>query len=325
MRPLSRIRRLPRGRVNVTFQIQAIEKRYILQRLHPSFGVDGGVVANLAEVKAKLRGLVRTPDIVPASNGSLWVVDDGLWRMMTVLPGRPPVSRSPETAAEACRLLGKFHRALKINPPRLFHLPEAEHNRDSPAPPEAWDRLLSENQTSPFFEQARPVLQRGRALANRLPRIEGTTISVLHGDPKLDNFLFDENGVATGIVDLDLVRKGYLIWELADGLRSWVSLRTSRDTIVLEFDIFAASIASYKIHGLELAPEEWELLPGATIAVTLNLARRYFQDFFERNYFVWDKDKYPSLAEQNLTRGTALLSLAEQLLENEKKLQALIH
>ncbi|MBW2624103.1 MAG: phosphotransferase [Deltaproteobacteria bacterium] len=321
---MSRIKRLPRGKVNVTFHVQTTDKSYILQRLHPSFGVDGGVVANLAEVKDKLRGIVRTPDIVPTNNGSLWVVDDGLWRMMTVLPGRPPASRSPEIAAEAYRVLGMFHRALKINPPRLFHLPAAEHNRDGPAPPEAWDKLMSENRLSSCFDQARPALEKGRALVARLPRIKGVSIGVLHGDPKLDNFLFDENGVATGIVDLDLVRRGYLIWELADGLRSWVSIRASRDTFTLGTDIFNASVASYKIHGLELCPEEWELLPAATMAVALNLARRYFQDFFEHAYFVWDQAEYPSLAEQNLSRGTALLGLAEQLLENEQKLRALI-
>ncbi len=325
MSPLAGIRRLPRGRVNITFLVQTLEKSYILQRLHPVFGEDGAVVANLAEVKERLDGKVRTPEIVPARNGSLWVIEDGLWRLMTVLPGRPLVNPTPEIAAEASRVLGLFHQTLKKNPPRLFQLPAAEHNRDSPAPPESWDRLMSEHRASPDFERVSTALEKGRSLAGSLPEIEGTTYTVLHGDPKLDNFLFDEKGAATGLIDLDLVRKGFLIWELADALRSWVSLRKSRDVYKLGTEIFMAAVVSYKSHGLELTAEEWELLPAATTAMTLNLARRYFQDFFRQNYFIWDKAEYPSLAEQNLSRGTALLSLAEDLREKELELQALIN
>ncbi len=282
-------------------------------------------MANLAEVKERLNGKVRTPEIVPARNGSLWIIEDGVWRLMTVLPGRPPGSPTPEVAAEASRVLGMFHRSLKKNPPRLFQLPAAEHNRDCPAPPESWDTLMSDHRASPDFERASAALEKGRSLAGSLPEIEGTTYTVLHGDPKLDNFLFDEKGTATGLIDLDLVRKGFLIWEMADALRSWTSLRKSKDVYKLGTEIFRASVFSYKTHGLELTAEEWGLLPAATAAMTLNLARRYFQDFFSQNYFIWDKAEYSSLAEQNLNRGTALLSLAEDLREKELELKSFIN
>ncbi|MBW2063212.1 MAG: phosphotransferase [Deltaproteobacteria bacterium] len=319
------IKHLPQGRVNLTFLVRTPREAFVLQRLHPVFGKDGAVVQNMVAVTARLAAKgVPVPRVVRTRNGDWWVEEDGLWRLMTFLPGRPPERRSVKAGAEAACSLGRFHRVLAEDPPHLAPLPPADHNRDAPASPHMWDSVLTRYEHRPRFERAAPVLKKGRTLARRLPQFSTITQAILHGDPKMENFLFDENGVVSGLIDLDIVRPGTLLWELADALRSWAGISGPGDQTALSQDIFVAAVSSYRQHGLDLSPEEWSQLPAATRAVALDLARRYLTDFFEESYFAWDRDQYPSLAEQNLRRGTSLVRLAEDLESKEQTLVELI-
>ncbi|MBW2092290.1 MAG: phosphotransferase [Deltaproteobacteria bacterium] len=309
--PLIEIRHLLQGRINLTFLVRSPEGTFILQRLHPTLGVDGTVVNNVVAVTSLLaeRG-VPVPRVLPARNGAWWVEEDGLWRLMTFLPGQTPSTRSVKIGVEAARLLGLFHRVLAQNPPPLTPLPPADHNRDGPASPYIWEEIMVRYQNDPKFERAEPGLEKGRSLVLGLPSFTATTRAILHGDPKLENFLFDDREVASGLIDLDIVRHGSLLWELADALRSWTHLKEPGNQTALSQDIFVEAVKSYKRNGLVLTEQEWRQLPAATCAMALDLARRYLTDYFEEKYFAWDQGQYSSLAEQNLTRATSLISLA---------------
>ncbi|MBW1709835.1 MAG: phosphotransferase [Deltaproteobacteria bacterium] len=319
--PLLEIRHLPQGRVNLTYLVRTNKESFILQRLHPVLGNDGAVIQNVVTVTEILADKgVRVPRVLSSKAGAWWVEKSGLWRLMTFLPGQPPDTRSVKIGVEAAQLLGQFHRALAEEPLSLISLPPADHNRDEPASPRIWYEIISRYEGNPKIEQAFSVLEEGRSLASRLPTFTATTQTVLHGDPKLENFLFDEYELASGLIDLDIVRYGSLLWELADALRSWSVIRGPEDRAGLSQDIFIEAVRSYRKHGLDLTPEEWRQLPAATRAMALDLARRYLTDYFEEEYFAWDKDQYPSLAEQNLIRGASLVSLAGDLEKVEKTL-----
>jgi len=323
--PLTEIRRLPTGRVNRTFFIRAAGDGFALQRLHPVFGPDGVVVENVAAATKCLAAAgLPVPRVKPAVSGTLWAEVEGLWRLMTWLPGKSVSRRSPEAGAEAARFLGLVHQALAASPPTLKPLPSAEHNRDGPAPAHLWDELIGKRAGDSKFSLAASALGRGRSLVQGLASIHPVTRGVLHGDPKLENFLFDDSGCVVGLVDLDTVRAGFLVWEMADGLKSWAGVRGPEDKLALDGDIFLAAVDSYHSHGLALTADEWGQLPMAAQALALDLARRYLTDYFEESYFAWDRDHYHSLAEQNLRRGTGLLDLAEELAEQETRLSARI-
>ncbi|MDY6852856.1 MAG: phosphotransferase, partial [Thermodesulfobacteriota bacterium] len=319
--PLAEIRLLSTGRVNRTFFIRAAGAGFALQRLHPVFGPDGVVVENVAAATECLAAAgLPTPRVKPAVSGTLWVEVEGLWRLMTWLPGNSISRRSPEAGAEAARFLGLVHRALAAGPPVLKPLPPAEHNRDRPASAHLWDELIEKQTRDSKFSLAASLLDSGRSLTHGLPSIRPVTRGLLHGDPKLENFLFDDSGCVVGLVDLDTVRAGFLVWEMADGLKSWAGVRGPDDKLALDEDIFLAAVDSYCGHGPALTDEELNQLPAAARALTLDLARRYLTDYFEESYFAWDRDHYPSLAEQNLRRGAGLLHLAEELAEQETRL-----
>lgn len=308
--------RLTQGRVNDSFFIRAREGAFVLQRLHPVFGRDGAVVENVVAASARLiqQGF-PAPQVVRTAAGAWWAEADGVWRLMTWMPGAGIPKRDVRTGVEAARCLGRFHRALADIDLALKPLPPAEYNRDGPAPPDAWGGLMDRFRNDRRLACVADLLERGTELTNRAGRIDARTWSILHGDPKLENFVFDDRGRARGLIDLDAVRPGHLIWELADGLRSWAASRDESGGAALQRDIFRASAAAYRSYGLPMTDAEWRALPRASAAMTLDLARRYLTDYFEGCYFAWDRDHYPSLTDQNRSRGAAMIQLAEQLIQ----------
>jgi len=306
----------PEGRVNLSFRVRSREGLFILQRLHPVFGRDGLVVENVAAVTERLseHGLAA-PRVRKNVQGGWWVEDQGIWRLMTWLPGRAGGERTAEAAVECGRLLGMMHRALDDDPPALKPLPAAEYNREGPVPVSIWEDLVRRFRDTGKYNRAESMLKSGQALAETMPAVVPAARAVVHGDPKLENFLFDEAGKALALIDWDTVRVGSVLWELADGLRSWAGDRLAGDEVVLRESLFLAGVSAYRAYGLPLAEDEWRRLPWAVGARTLNLAYRYWADYFEESYFVWDRSRYPGLAEQNFRRGAALLRLTAQIMD----------
>ena len=319
--PLKSVKKVSGGRVNATYLVESDQGRFILQKLHPVFGTDGRVVSNSAETaKAMAVHGLPAPLVRPTGNGALWSDNGGIWRLTIWLPGVMNETRSPESAAEAARILGAFHRAMNSYRPVLATPPDAEFSRDPVNGFADWSALNQAFQDSPKYPRANPLIRGGLRLAQAIPVIRAETRAFLHGDPKLENYLFDESGRALTLIDLDTVREGWLIWELADALRSWSAIRTRDLRMHFREEIFRAGWASYQRHGLELSAEELSLAPAAAGAAALNLARRYLDDYFRESYFSWDRDNYPSLAEQNFFRAEQYLSLAEAMLKKNGEL-----
>jgi len=322
---LDRLEEVPGGRVNRTFLLKAPDARFILQRLHPVFGLDGAVVRNTAAIAIRLAGTpVTVPRVLPTATGEWYAERQGLWRMTSFLAGWPPTTRLPAIGAEAARYLGLFHRHLAHDPPRLEPLPLAEHNRERPAGLEAWTALLERYAGEEKFGPVEPTLRQGLDLVTALPGFTATTRCVLHGDPKLENFLFDERGIAIGLIDLDTVREGALLWELADAFRSWAGLLNAEPAPMFDAEVFRAAWQAYQRHGLALTEAEGKKLPAAVRAVVLDLGRRYLADYFEEAYFAWDRSRYASPAAQNLERGSRLLALAQVLSRQEAELSRIM-
>ena len=320
--PLTNIRHMPGGRVNLTFLVEAAGQKFILQRLHPVFGLDGGVVENLEAINASLTAAgLACPRVIKTRSDQSWVLDrEKIWRLISWLPGTTTSQADPARASLAGDYLGLFHRALQNSPPGL-NPPPALFRREGPLPADAWSELNEQYRDHAKHPRARSLLERGLLLTRGMPAFGIETRAFVHGDPKLDNFLFDDDGRVTGLIDLDVVHQGGLIWDLADGLRSWAGRRQENDLVTLDRKIYLAAVQSYSKSGLAMSNLEWARLPRAIQAVALKLAWRYLTDYFEENYFAWDRVNYPSLAEQNLRRGLGMLSLAEDIEAAAKDLQ----
>jgi Ser/Thr protein kinase RdoA (MazF antagonist) len=134
----------------------------------------------------------------------------------------------------------------------------------------------------------------------------------VHGDPKLNNVVFDDAGRAISLIDLDTLSRMTIPVELGDAFRSWCN-PSGEDTVESAFDLtrFQAGLTGYaEFAGALLEPIEIEAIVPAVELITLELASRFCADALEESYFAWDRERFASAAEHNLHRAKSQLSLA---------------
>jgi Ser/Thr protein kinase RdoA (MazF antagonist) len=148
----------------------------------------------------------------------------------------------------------------------------------------------------------------------------------VHRDPKRENFLLDPE-LPTAIIDLDTVGFGDYLLDLGEMCRSMAAGAPPGAEPgpgpMFDAAVAGALLEAYRQAGPPLPPSDWALLPAVVRAIAVNLARRYLTDALAEVYFQWDREHYPSLNLQNLTRGQRCLDLAEELLDREVELAKL--
>ncbi|MCF7990804.1 MAG: aminoglycoside phosphotransferase family protein [Thiohalocapsa sp.] len=221
------------GLINKTFRVDTPEGSYVLQRINPAvFPRPERIMGNIARLQAaaaRHRELaVRLPRLTYLPDGSAYArdADGGIWRLMErIHPSR--VLReieNPLQALEVGRTLGRFHRLAALLEADAFEitLPGFHHTPDYLA---ALDDIVRAGGAG--VEEAAPELgfvEQRRDLATALTdAVERglTAPRVIHGDPKIDNLLFDvHSDRALCLIDLDTVQPGLVHHDIGDSLRS---------------------------------------------------------------------------------------------------------
>jgi Ser/Thr protein kinase RdoA (MazF antagonist) len=304
---------LGNGLINLTWLVRPADgKPAVLQRVADVFPAeinrDIGVVAD-----ALARQGVVVPGVLPSLSGQLWVEAAGHnWRMLTWLKGACHESlSSPDQARSAGALLARFHRALdgldhEFANPRLGVHDTARHLA-------ALRDALVDHPAHPRRAQIAPLAESILAAAAGLPALPPSRDRIVHGDPKINNMLFDEaSGEATSLVDLDTVGLMPLPLELGDALRSWCN-PTGEDGRLGEFsaELFAAALTGYaSAAGDWIEPAEVRAIMPATETIIIELAARFCADAYNENYFGWDASRFTTRSEHNEVRAAGQLTLA---------------
>jgi Ser/Thr protein kinase RdoA (MazF antagonist) len=306
-----RVRPLGRGLINRTFLVESGDgSRRVLQAVNPIFPT--GVNEDIDAVTTFLASRdVATPRLLRSVSGEAWVSRDGeVWRMLSWIDG---VScerlEGPEQAAGAGRLLGRFHHALK-DLQYEFHNPRLGVH-DTPAHLRRLEEALRVFTGHRFYSLIRPLAEEILAAAATIRPLPPSPDRVVHGDPKINNILFEADG-KTGLclVDLDTLGRMPLPLELGDALRSWCNL-AGEDAVDANFSepLFEAAVSAYAgetAGWLEAA--EWQGIVGATETIFVELAARFCADALHESYFGWDPQRYASRSEHNLVRARGQLS-----------------
>lgn len=315
------------GLINHTRLVVRGDERFILQRLHPIFR--GEVNGDIATITAHLaeRG-VPTPRVVPTEDGALWVdAEDGVWRVLTHLPGRVLEAVSDATCLRsAAGLVARFHAALEGFEHEFAFRRDGVH--DTARHLAHLRATLKSHREHRAFESTVPVAEAIIALGASLPDLSGLPTRIVHGDLKITNVLFEEeSAVASALIDLDTLAHGTLATELGDALRSWCNA-TSESDVDARFDaeLFEASVEGYaEAAGDRLRPEELAaIVPGAQ-TISLELAARFCADALEERYFGWDEARYASRGAHNFARARSQLSLARSIEAQRPRLEAAVH
>jgi Ser/Thr protein kinase RdoA (MazF antagonist) len=302
------------GHINATFRVDTAQGPFILQRLHPVFGPE--VNLDIAALAPKLVSAgVTVPQVVPTRDGNSFVNAQGAcWRVLSFLPGRCVVAvESPAMAASAGALAGRFHAALcKVS--HAFQFARSGVH-DTPAHLATLKDALAAHPHHPLHT---PVAEIADALfeeAASLPNLQALPSHVCHGDLKISNFLFDDEGRATALIDLDTLGQSAWCVDLADALRSWCnSAQEDAGHAVFEQPIFEAALAGYvpAVRGLWSRQEERSLVP-ALLAIALELTARFAADALNESYFGWNADAFPTRGAHNLARARGQWDLHRQM------------
>ncbi|NMC70923.1 MAG: phosphotransferase, partial [Myxococcales bacterium] len=212
------------GLMHVTWRVRTASGEFSLQALHPSLAgretIDdhAAVTAHLAARSFPAPRLVPAPDGGPALR-----LDGAVWRCTTWIEGRPGARlAAPDEACRAARLLGEFHRAT-ADLARPFRGGVRLH--DPPAHAARLRDALRRASGDPALSRWRVAVagpsDRALAALERLALPAGLPERVIHGDPKFSNFVFDGDGRAVGLVDLDGCARAPVLYDLGDAVRSW--------------------------------------------------------------------------------------------------------
>ena len=320
----ARIEPVDSGLINRTFLVTGADgQRHILQWVNPTF--TAAVNADIEAITAHIsRHGLLTPRLLRTAAGELCVpASEGHWRMLTWIDGHT-VHRatSDHLAQEAGRMLGRFHAAVAD-----FKQP-FESNRagvhDSARHFRHLRDTLAKRTNHPRFPVVATLGDDILRIAATLPALPSLPERVVHGDPKISNFLFEPGtDRALCMVDLDTVSRMPLPLELGDALRSWCNL-AGEDSRTAEFSCtrFGAALQGYASSASHLlsAPEVQALIP-ATHLIYVELAARFCADALNEDYFAWDAARFSSHSEHSEIRAAGQLDAAKAMKRHDADLQ----
>ncbi len=342
------IREYGNGNINKTFLVSPggpPAAPFLLQRLNTSiFRHPDLVMRNIRSVTEHVRSGTgsrnmpkdrrwEVPDVLLTGDGAdHWCSKDGsFWRALRFIGESRTFDAVSDVsqAREVGFALGTFHRLVSgLSPEKLadtlpgFHVaPRYLEKYDSVMTSGPRAKSSEEEFCTRFIEDHRswiPVLE--QALDAGFLRLRP-----IHGDPKVNNILFDEStGNAIGMIDLDTVKPGLVQYDIGDCLRSacnpageetpeWRSVRFQPAT-------GRAVLEGYLSVAREFFDEgDFDYLPDAIRLIAFELGLRFFTDHLEGD--VYFKVSRPG---QNLSRALVQFRLAESIDGQFQDLKAIV-
>ena len=311
-----RLEPLGEGLINRTFLARSRGgAEFVLQRVNPMFapGIHDDIEAVTAHVAGK--GLL-VPRLVRTLDGDLSMTEDGgLWRLMNRLPGESRSTlRLPAEAESAGEMLARFHTALLDLDHEFRHVRPGVH--DTPRHLQRLRNTLRDRGDHPRFRGVEPLAKRILDASTRLPELPAVRPRVVHGDPKINNFLFEPGSDRVlCLVDFDTLSRMALPLELGDAFRSWCNPGGEDTTAVLFVpDLMSAGARGYARHAAPwvTAAEIRSIVP-ATLTICVELAARFCADALNEDFFAWDPRRFASHSEHSEIRAAGQLALSESL------------
>lgn len=315
------------GLINRTYRVQATsQERFVLQRVNPIFPPEINRDIDLVTRRLAEKGLL-TPSIVPTRQGALWVeLEQSVWRLLTYIEGvSHDALGGAKQAGEAGALLARFHRAVAgldhdFANRRLGIHDTAQHLR-------FLEETLAKKTDHPRHQGVaklgRDILETARSLPE-LPRLPDR---IVHGDPKINNIVFDSGtDKALCLIDLDTMARMPLPLEFGDAFRSWCNA-SGEDGRKGEFstDLFAPAVEGYASEARGwVTAQEWSAIVPATEIILIELASRFCADALNECYFAWDAEHFASHSEHNIVRATSQLAVARSLAGQRQQLEKIV-
>ena len=151
--------------------------------------------------------------------------------------------------------------------------------------------------------------------------------SVIHGDPKIENFLFCSSTLRVkALVDLDTIMPFTWLADWGDMIRSLVNVAGEKerdlDNVKIDREVFEAVAKGFLATTKKLTDAEAALLVPAILILTLELAIRFLTDYLRGDvYFRLTPEDPPDL---NRVRALVQIVLFERFVEFTPEAEAIL-
>lgn len=333
------------GNINKTYLVTPEDgaEPFLLQRLNTAvFTQPDLVMRNIHAISRHLERRLKeqplgrrweVPHVRPTRDGAdHWLAADGsFWRALGFIGRSRTVDtvQDPEIAREAGYALGTFHSLLSDLPveeladtlPGFHVTPRYLGHYDAVVASHHHPLSADEEWCARFIQEHRdwvPVLE--AACTQGILRLRP-----IHGDPKINNILFDEGtGKAVAMIDLDTIKPGLVQYDIGDCLRSSCN-RDGEETERWQDVRFDPVLGQAVLEGyLSVArdfftPGDFDYVPESARLIAFELGLRFFTDHLAG-------DVYFSVARrgQNLARALVQLRLAQSVDERFDDLKAIV-
>ena len=334
------------GNINDTFLVslqEAADQSFILQRINTKvFREPKLVMQNMRVYTNHVRDRLQDqplerrwdiPKILPTQQGlDYWQTESGeFWRSLSFIAGSQSfdVMENMDQAREVGYALGTFHHLTSdLAPERLADTLEGFHI--TPRYLRQHQEVLAKAhfQRSPEVDYCLEFVSDRKGLAHILEDAKASgklPLRTMHGDPKVNNILFDrQTQQAVSVVDLDTVKSGLVHYDIGDCLRSGCN-PAGEETEQWEDVQFDAELCQGILQGYLstarsfLTEYDYAYIYDAVRVITFELGLRFFTDYLAGN--VYFHVKYP---EHNLLRSLVQFRLVSSIESQQSVINKII-
>ncbi|GAB6140094.1 aminoglycoside phosphotransferase family protein [Methylosoma difficile] len=325
----SQLNPLGNGLINDTFLVSTASEPLVLQRINRRvFKNPERIAANLTALDQHLLqknaelSKLQLPKIIGTLSGEAYFIDTqgDFWRALSYVGNSESLEalRDLNDAQQAGFALAHFHRLLSDLPVATLHdtLPgfhiTPEYLRQY--------RQVSAHSSIAADHFCQTFIEQNQAFADDLEAAQQKgllQLRVTHGDPKLNNFLFDQDSrEIISLVDLDTVKPGLVHYDIGDALRSCCHNDDDRFDMTVCTAWLSAYLAEAKAFFTEA---DFAYLFAAIRLIPFELGLRFYSDYLDGNRYF--KTEFP---EQNLQRAQAQFRLCADIIGKEPAIRNLV-
>lgn len=321
---------LGNGLINDTFLVKTGSQPFVLQRINIKvFPNPEQIMTNLVSLSQHISQKnsadvrLQLPQILSTGTDTFLYQDeqDGAWRALSFIADSESLEtvRTLDDVRQAGQALGHFHRLLSDLEPDSLHDTLPGFHITPGYLQQYWQTLTHTLvKQDPYCAE---FIDRFQHRADDLEAAKAHGLlsqRVIHGDPKLNNFLFDINSLQViSLIDLDTVKPGLVHYDVGDCVRSCCH---NSDTGEFDLERCRALLTGYLSEaGAFFTAHDYQYLYPAIRLIPFELGLRFYTDYLQGNRYF--KVTEP---EQNLRRAAEQFRLCESILAKESAINSLI-
>ncbi|WP_347987462.1 aminoglycoside phosphotransferase family protein [Methylomonas sp. AM2-LC] len=325
---------LGNGLINDTYQVNTSSNAFVLQRINEHvFPNPEQIMANLQKLSQHIRlqssnaVRLKIPAIILTNQQKSFFKDtqQQYWRALEFI--HPAESREQlHCQAEAEQVgfaLAHFHQLCsELATENLYDTLPGFHI--TPHYYQQYVQLPQANTQKAYSAEINYCQQFIHHFRDKIDVLENAKIAgelkqrIIHGDPKLNNFLFEpDSHQIISLIDLDTVKPGLIHYDIGDCLRSCCYIS---ETNHFDLDCCESILRSYLQEAkLFFSDADYAYLFSAIQLIPFELGLRFFSDYLVGNpYF---KVSYP---EQNLSRALAQFQLTAHISHSQLQIENML-